>query len=128
MRIGKACAIFLNIDSPDYSPNEKGRAIQMVADMPTHNGITKDSMLRVIKWLWSWVFSESSLTTVADLLAVMPDEQLSVLLASFAASGCVPAYGRDYSCECDSPSKCASCWLNWLRQPTPADLDVDWTK
>lgn len=84
MKIGKACAIFLNIDSPDYGPNEKGRAIQIVTDMATHNGVSKDSMLRVIKWLWGWVFSEESpLRTNGDFLRVMPDAELGAWLESF---------------------------------------------
>lgn len=52
MRIGKACAIFSKIDSEQYTDNEKGTAIKMVLDMATHNGITKDSMLKVINYLF----------------------------------------------------------------------------
>lgn len=51
MRMGKACAIFLNIDSEQYTDNEKGTAIKRVLDMATHNGITKDHMLKVINYL-----------------------------------------------------------------------------
>jgi hypothetical protein len=51
MNIGKACAIFMQIDSDQYTDLEKGFAVYMVLAMPTHNGITKDAMLRVIKWL-----------------------------------------------------------------------------
>ena len=56
MRIGKACAIFENIDSPDFTELEKGEAIYEVLKMPTHNSITKDKMLNVIKWLFDKVF------------------------------------------------------------------------
>jgi len=51
MKIGKACAVFLNIDSCEYTAKEKGTAIYEVLKMPTHNGINKDAMLRVIKFL-----------------------------------------------------------------------------
>ena len=56
MRIGKACAIFENIDSPDFTDLEKGEAIYEVLKMPTHNSITKDKMLSVINWLFDKVF------------------------------------------------------------------------
>lgn len=56
MKIGKACAIFMNIDSPDYTTEEKGTAIMHVVEMPTHMGITKDAMLKVIWWLLNLAF------------------------------------------------------------------------
>ena len=55
MKISKACAIFENIDSPDFTDLEKGEAIYEVLKMPTHNSITKDKMLNVIKWLFDKV-------------------------------------------------------------------------
>lgn len=51
MKIGEAVGLFLNIGSDRYTDNEKGTAIKMVLDMPTHMGITKDAMLRVIDYL-----------------------------------------------------------------------------
>ena len=51
MKNGKACAIFMNINSDDFTAEEKGTAIFEVCKMPTHNGITKDDMLKVIWWL-----------------------------------------------------------------------------
>lgn len=56
MRIGKACGIFLNIQSKEYSNNEKGEAIMQVCGMPTHYGITKPAMLRVIWYLLNICF------------------------------------------------------------------------
>lgn len=56
MKISKACAIFENIGSPDFTDLEKGEAIYEVLKMPTHNSITKDKMLNVIKWLFDKVF------------------------------------------------------------------------
>jgi hypothetical protein len=53
MNIGKACAIFLQIESDQYTDRDKEVAIYLVMNMPTHNGITKDSMLRVIKWMFA---------------------------------------------------------------------------
>ena len=56
MKTSKACVIFDNIDSPDFTDLEKGEAIYEVLKMPTHNSITKDKMLSVIKWLFDKVF------------------------------------------------------------------------
>ena len=56
MKIGKACAIFLKIDSTEYTDEEKGTAILRVLKMPTHNGITKAAMLKVIDYLLRLAF------------------------------------------------------------------------
>ena len=50
MNIGKACAIFEQIDSNKYTDAEKLEAVREVVEMPTHNGITKDKMLAVLRW------------------------------------------------------------------------------
>ncbi len=52
MKIGKATVIFFNINSDNYTTNEKEIAIRMILDMPTHNGFTKDKILEVLDWLW----------------------------------------------------------------------------
>lgn len=56
MKIGEACAIFDNIETDEYTDEEKGRAIYEVIRMPTHNSITKSAMLDVIRWLLDMVF------------------------------------------------------------------------
>lgn len=56
MKTATACAIFDNIESDAFSDIEKGGAIHDVLQMPTHNSITKESMLNVIAWLWNQVF------------------------------------------------------------------------
>lgn len=52
MNIGKAVAIFENIDSPEFSDEEKAEAIWLVLNMPTHNSISKDKILKAFKWLF----------------------------------------------------------------------------
>ena len=44
MNIGKAQAVFEQIRSDKYSETEKLQAIWAVLEMPTHNGITKDTI------------------------------------------------------------------------------------
>lgn len=46
MKIGTACAIFLQINSEKYTDEEKGTAILEVLKMPTHNGISKSAFSR----------------------------------------------------------------------------------
>ena len=57
MKIGKACAVFMQVDSGKYTIEEKGTAIYEVLKMPTHNGITKDNMLSVINFLLRLAFN-----------------------------------------------------------------------
>ena len=56
MNIGKARAIFDNIENASESAEEKGMAIHIVMNMGTHNSVTKASMLKVIRWLWNLAF------------------------------------------------------------------------
>lgn len=51
MNIGKATAIFKDIHNEETEVEDKITAIQEVIDMPTHNSITKKSMLEVLHWL-----------------------------------------------------------------------------
>lgn len=53
MNISRATAVFEDINSDEYPDEEKALAIYDVMKMPTHNGVKKDSMLSVIKWLWN---------------------------------------------------------------------------
>jgi hypothetical protein len=55
---GKAMAIVKNINTVNCTDTEKAHAIYLVMNMPTHMSITKDELIKVIKWLWhySWEF------------------------------------------------------------------------
>ena len=59
MKLSKAIAIFMQIENEEYSAEEKGTAIYEVLKMSTHNGITKYTMLRVIKFLFELAFDVS---------------------------------------------------------------------
>lgn len=52
MNIGKACAIFTQLDSDKYTDDEKVMAIYEVMNMETHNSITKKQLIQAIRWLW----------------------------------------------------------------------------
>lgn len=56
MKINTACKIFLQVNSDKYTDEEKGTAIYEVLKMPTHNGITKDAMLKVIEYFLNLAF------------------------------------------------------------------------
>lgn len=59
MKIVKAISIVTDINNEKYSELEKAQAIYLILDMPTHNSITKDSMLKVIRWLWDKAYEWS---------------------------------------------------------------------
>lgn len=54
--IGRAVAIFKAIEVANVTYKEKVGAIKMVAEMPTHNGITKDEILKAVRWLLEETF------------------------------------------------------------------------
>ena len=53
MNIGKATAIFKQINDNDIPYSDKIIAIGEVLDMPTRNGITKEEILQALRWLWN---------------------------------------------------------------------------
>jgi hypothetical protein len=56
MKMGEAYKIFYDIESQEYTDEEKGMAIYRVLKMETHNSVTKDAMLKVIAWLLGMAF------------------------------------------------------------------------
>ena len=48
--------ILQEIDSEDYTDNEKGAAIYKMLDLETHNSITKKMLLGVVKYLFELCF------------------------------------------------------------------------
>lgn len=59
MNIGVACAIVQNINSEKYSEDEKIEALKMFLEMPTHNGTTKEQILKAFQWFWNFCIEES---------------------------------------------------------------------
>ena len=53
MKVGQAYKILDNINSDEYTVDEKVLAIRIVLDMETHNGVSKAVLLRVLNWLWN---------------------------------------------------------------------------
>ena len=51
MNIGTAVSIFEQLKSDKFTEDEKIIAIHMVANMPTHNSISKAKILNALKWL-----------------------------------------------------------------------------
>lgn len=56
MKLARALMIFSDINNPGFSDEEKAMAIYTVMNMATHNSVSKDKMLSVIKWLWNTAF------------------------------------------------------------------------
>jgi len=53
MKFGQAYKILDNIDSDEYTEDEKAMAIRVILDMETHNGVTKAVLLKALNWLWN---------------------------------------------------------------------------
>ena len=53
---GRVMHIWLNIDSPFFTDEEKGEAIRHVLDLETHNGIKKADILKACEYLWNKIF------------------------------------------------------------------------
>ena len=53
MNITKAFAVFMQIDSKEFTEDEKYEAIQQVLDAATINSITKKQVLNVVSWLFN---------------------------------------------------------------------------
>ena len=61
MNIGRACGIFMNIDSENFTEDEKLVAIRdVLKEMVTYNGITKDNILKAFRWFFDWAVEEAS--------------------------------------------------------------------
>lgn len=56
MSLGRARAIFNDINRPGLTDIERGEAIKVVMEMETHNSVTKAAMLGVIRYLWNMIF------------------------------------------------------------------------
>ena len=56
MKLKRAATICENIESDQFSEEEKGLAIYTVMNTPTQNGITKATLNGAIKWLWNLIF------------------------------------------------------------------------
>lgn len=66
MTYGKALTIFSNIDSGEFTDQEKGIAIHKIMTMCTHNSVSKDRMLDVIEWLWNRCFEFQRVDAMKD--------------------------------------------------------------
>jgi hypothetical protein len=119
MNLRKACYIFQSVTSTNYSLEEKAAAIDIVCKMATHNGITKDSMLGVIRFLLDLLFvtERTSECTKADYVRSMTDAELAAYLLScddgnFTVSLCdyCPSYP-----ECNND--CSQAALRYLQSP-----------
>ena len=53
---GEAYAICKNINDCDRSDNDKGLAIYIMMNMETHNGITKQELIEIIRYLHKLCF------------------------------------------------------------------------
>lgn len=111
MNIGKACAIFEQIESDKYTEQDKLQAIKEVIAMPTHNGITKDEILKAFRWLFNLVtVEENEKQTNADRIRAMSDEELAMNMMCPNENGL-----GNIECNQDDNCNCYKCSLKWLQ-------------
>ena len=51
MGIGRACAIFFDIESSRFSDSEKLEAIKMILQFETTNGVSKQRLVKALRWI-----------------------------------------------------------------------------
>lgn len=68
MNIGFACSIVHNINSEKYSEDEKIEALKMFLEMQTHNGTTKEQIIKAFRWFWNFCVEESEGIKMSDLI------------------------------------------------------------
>ncbi len=59
-----AYKIFRNLQSDDYTIEEKGMAMHQILSMATMNGITKVELVNALTWLWHQHFEIKGAETI----------------------------------------------------------------
>lgn len=115
MNIGKACAIFEQIESDKYTEQDKLQAIKEVITMPTHNGITKVEILKAFRWLFNQVtVEENEKETNAERIFSMDIKELAEFLEK-VISGKRETIGINCGNEKCESWKCTECIYKWLQ-------------
>lgn len=109
MNIGKACAVFEQINSDKYTEQQKFNAIKQVIEMPTHNGITKDCILNAFKWFFNLMVVESNgKQTQVDRILSMTVEELANFLSEVKYDGLYYKEDQKYP-------MLPEVWMYWLQ-------------
>lgn len=88
MKIGHALSVFSEIDSGEYTTEEKGAAIYEVLKMETHNSVSKAQMLSALRFLLRLAFDipeEADARTIPR--SPYPDGDIHILACSNCGSG-----------------------------------------
>lgn len=76
-----AYTIFNNMNSDEYTEQEKLHSIKDILSLATHNSITKHSIISAFRWMYDYCFEEASKpTTNGDKIRAMTDEKLAQFL------------------------------------------------
>lgn len=81
MNIGRAVAVFCDLDNEQYSTVEKAIAIHKVTHMPTHNGIKKEAILNATKYLWNQIY-EKTTEKVEEFSLLEAIKQLDIIIGT----------------------------------------------
>lgn len=149
MNLGKGRAIFEQLESEKYTNEEKIEAIGLVANMETHNSITKNMLLTALKWLFNhccnnmWVkittrpMTEEEYEFYLDRVGgapyedcgiyncKMPDDNEEVLITTSWGKVCEDIYHHDpagsYFEDHDDPDDV----IAWKKKPQPYSKSED---
>ena len=110
--------IFNNINSDEYTEQEKLHSIKDILSLVTHNSITKQSIICAFRWFYDYCIEEAKTPqTNADRIRNMTDEEL----AEFWEHGC----DEVIDCKvCEEPrneygsctGQCRKEYLRWLQK------------
>ncbi len=127
MNIGRAYAIFDQIDSDQYAEQEKLNAIKQILAMPTHNGVTKSQIVNAFRWVFDYAFEVAKKPeTQADRIRAMTDEELAkkILSTDEAPAYTIPFCKNSGRCtdildsgEAIPDELCKQCLMEWLKSP-----------
>lgn len=98
MNFTKAFAVFMQIDSKEFTEDEKYEAIQQVLDAATINSITKKQVLNVV----SWLFNKQQKYRWHDLR----DKRKEVYMAKKFYSWAKEKYSNNYSEAFETIEEC----------------------
>ena len=117
----KYYTIFFNIDSEEYTEQEKLHAIKNVIGMVTHNGVNKQSIINAFRWMYNYAFEEATRPqTNADRIRAMSDEKLAEFIDNYrpehiANDWCLSLCPDRKDGDCDCPYGGYETALGWLK-------------
>lgn len=126
-----AYTIFNNINSDEYTDQEKLLSIKDILSLATHNSITKDSIIFAFRWMYDYCLEEASKPrTNGDKIRAMTDEELTkIIQCPYDTAGkqedIMPCILDEEEPDFVPYEECQICMLNWLRKEGQEAKEID---